>query len=77
MFLPLGLSYRAGCPGSLVAGCVECQYYGAGMACAACRRMWSEDDLPEVADPDAIWGTIHTHTQDCECGASPSYNDPS
>ena len=38
VFLPLGLSYRAGCRGSLVVGCVECESYGAAMACAACRR---------------------------------------
>ena len=32
VFLPLGLSYRAGCRGSLVVGCVECESYGAAMA---------------------------------------------
>ena len=70
VFLPLGLSCRAGCPGSLVVGCVECQDYGSGMACAACGRLWPDDE-PEVANADAIWTTIHHHTGDCECGACP------
>ena len=71
VFLPLGLSYRAGCPGSLVAGCVECQHYGFSMACAACGRRCEPDGPPEVADADAIYNTIHCHTHDCECGVCP------
>ena len=58
VFLPLGLSYRAGCEGSLVVGCVECESYGAAKACAACGRQW-EPEGPEVANSDAIWTTIH------------------
>ena len=71
VFLPLGLSYRAGCEGSLVVGCVECESYGAAMACAACGRQW-EPEGPEVANSDAIWTTIHHHMPDCMCGACPA-----
>ena len=71
VFLPLGLSYRAGCRGSLVVGCVECESYGAAMACAACRRQW-EPEGPEVANASAIWTTIHAHMPDCLCGACPA-----
>ena len=71
VFLPLGLSYRAGCEGSLVVGCVECQAYDEAMACAACGRRW-EPEGPEVADSNAIWTTIHHHMPNCMCGACPA-----
>ena len=45
VFLPLGFSYKAGCPGSLVDGCVTCRAFADGMACSACGRRW------ELGDP--------------------------
>ena len=70
VFLPLGLSYRAGFPGSLVVGCVECQYFSYGMACATCGRRW-DGDRPDVADDYAMWNSLHHHMPDCGCGACP------
>ena len=75
IFLPLGFSYRAGCPGSLVAGCVECRHFGSEMACAVCGRRWSSPDRPQVADADTIWNSLHHHMPDCMCGACPSEDE--
>ena len=70
-FLPFGLSFRAGIPGSLTVGCVACASFGYSMACAACLRRFDDDGPPDPASAYAIWNTLHHHTPSCECGACP------
>ena len=76
VYLPFGLSCRAGCVDSLAVGCVACPGFGTTMACASCRVRWNADGGPWCASDENIWYTLHKHSDDCECGDCPERVEP-